>query len=122
RKALDRAIQEDVLAAGEVHVEPGTELEQRPDPALRADAADGRLDDPGDQPEKRRLAGAVSADEPDRLAAADLDGDVPQRPDVRRLRLAALDEEILERPRLARVDAEAARDALDRDLARFHGT
>ena len=50
----------------------------------------------------------------------DLGGDVPERPHVRRVRLPALDEEILERARVARVDAEAASDALDRDLADFH--
>ena len=44
----------------------------------------------------------------------DLGGDVAERPDVGRLRPSALDEEILERARLARVDAEAARDAFDR--------
>ena len=43
----------------------------------------GRLDDPGDQPEQRRLAGAVAADEPDRLARLDRERDVagaPRRP------------------------------------------
>ena len=33
-KALDRAVQEDVLAAGEVEVEAGAELEERADPPL----------------------------------------------------------------------------------------
>ena len=56
----------------------------------------------------------------DGLAARDLGGDVAERPDVRRLRLAALDEEILQRARVAGVHAEAARDAFDTDLTNVH--
>ena len=37
---------------------------------------------PGDEPQQRRLAGAVAADEPDRLARLGLERDVPQRPHV----------------------------------------
>jgi hypothetical protein len=37
------------------------------------------------------------------------------------VRLPALNEEILERARLARVHAEAASDAFDADLANLHG-
>jgi hypothetical protein len=48
REALDRAVQEDVLAAGEVRVEAGAELEQRADRPPRGRAR-GRLDDPGDE-------------------------------------------------------------------------
>ena len=72
--------------------------------------------------EQRRLARAVAPDEPDRLAARDRERDVAQRPDVGRLRLPALDEEILERSRLAGMDAEAPRDAVDADLAEPHPT
>ena len=39
REAVDRAVQEDVLAAGEVGVEAGAELEQRADAAADVDAA-----------------------------------------------------------------------------------
>ena len=101
-------------------MEPGAELEQRADTSFRADAARTRLDDPGDQPQKRRLAGAVAPDEPHRLTAADLHRDVAERPDVGRFGLAALDEEILERAGVTGMHAEAARDALDRDLADLH--
>ena len=37
---------------------------------------------------------------------ADVEGDVVQRPDVRRLRPPTLDEEVLQRARLAGVDAK----------------
>ena len=39
REAVDRAVQVDVLAAREVRVEAGAELEQRADPAAGRDAA-----------------------------------------------------------------------------------
>ena len=119
-EALDRAVQEDVLAAREVEVEASAELEERADAPLGASATRGRLDDPRDHAQQRRLARAVPADQADCLPAGDLGGDVAKRPHVRRLRLPALDEEILERARLARVDAEAASDAFDRNLADFH--
>ena len=122
RQALDRAVQEDVLAAREVHVEAGSELEQRPDTALRPDVARRRLDDPRDQPQQGRLPRSVAPDEADGLAGRDGDRDVAQRPHVRRGGLAALDDEILERPRLSRVHAEASGDAFDVDLADSHAT
>ena len=62
-QAVQRAVQEDVLAAGELRVEPGAELEQRRDAPADLDAADAGLDDPADQLQERRLAGAVSPDQ-----------------------------------------------------------
>ena len=50
-EALDGAVQEDVLAPGEVEVEPGPELEQRADSTLGSSRAGRRLDDSGDQPQ-----------------------------------------------------------------------
>ena len=79
-----------------------------------------RLDDPGDQAEQRRLAGAVAADQPDGLARLDRERDVVERLHVLRLGAAAEDEQLLQAPRLVRVDAEAARDPVDPDLARLH--
>ncbi len=58
---------------------------------------------------------------PNCFAARYLGGDVPERPDIGRLRLAALDEEILERARVARVHTKAASNAFDTDLANLHG-
>src|SRR5687768_12701649 len=92
------------------------ELEERADAPLRAHASGRRLDDPGDHAKQRRLAGAVPADQANCFAARYLGRDVAQRPHVGRLRLPSLDEEILERARIARVDAEAASDAFDADL------
>ena len=106
REAVDRAVQIDVLAAGEVGMEARAELEQRRDPAAGLDPARGRLDDPGDEPEQRRLAGAVPADEPDRLAGLDPHGDVAERLDLARAEPAARDEHVLDRALCLRIDAK----------------
>ena len=117
---VDGAVEEDVLAAAEVGMEAGAELEQRADPAADVDPSRRRLDDPGDQPQQRRLAGAVAADEPDRLPRLDGERHVFERLHVLRVGAAAQDEQLLQAARLVRVDAEAARDPVDPDLARLH--
>ncbi len=71
-QAVDRAVQEDVLAPREVGVEPRAELEQRADSAFRLHTPGGGLDDPGDDAEQRRLARPVAPDETDGFAARDL--------------------------------------------------
>ena len=120
REAVDRAVQVDVLAAGEVGVEAGAELEQRRDAAARLDAPAGRLDDPRDEAQQRRLAGAVAADEADGVARLGRERDVAQRLHVARTAPAARDEEVLERALRLRVDAEGPRDAVDDDPAGRH--
>src|SRR3989440_10679081 len=52
---VDRAVEEDVLAAGEIGMEARAELEQRTDATGHLDSARARLDDPGDQAQQRRL-------------------------------------------------------------------
>jgi hypothetical protein len=69
----DRAVEEDVLAAGEVGVEARAELEQRADPAARVDPAGRGADDSRDEPEQRRLAGAVPADQANGLPGLDVE-------------------------------------------------
>ena len=64
----DRAVQVDVLAAGQLRVEAGPDLEQAADAAADRGAALGRRRDPREDLEQRRLAGAVPADEADDLA------------------------------------------------------
>src|SRR5436305_7137709 len=101
-------------------MEAGAELEQRADPTADLDVAAGRLDDPREQAEERRLAGAVAADQADGVSGLDGEGHVLEGPDLCGLRRAASEDEVLQRPALPRVDLEAARDAVDRDLARSH--
>ncbi len=117
---LDRTVEEHVLAPGEVGVEPRAELEERADAPFGAHLPGRRLDDSRDHTQERRLARAVTADEPDRLAARDVERDVVERPDVLGAGAAALDEEVLQRSRLASMDAKAPRDAFYPDLTRRH--
>ena len=98
-EAVDRAVEEDVLPAGHVRMEPGAELEQRPDAPADIDTSGRRLDDPGEQAEERRLAGTVASDEPDRAAGIDVEGHVAERTHLRRLRPAARHDDILQPPR-----------------------
>src|SRR5205823_6213346 len=116
----DRAVQEDVLAPCEVGVETSAELEERADAAADGDAPRGRLHDPREQAEQGRLARAVAPDEPDRAPGLDRERDAPERPDVAPAGVPAQEHEVLQRAPLARVDAEAPRRALDRDLAGDH--
>src|SRR5688500_17990108 len=98
-------------------MESRAELEQRGDAPANLDASLRRLDDPGDQLQQRRLAGAVPADEPDRIARLRPHGYSAQRPDVLAAAPAARHDQLLESSRLLRVDTEPTRDLVDADLA-----
>ena len=78
----DRAVQVDVLAAGELLVEAGSDLEQAPDAAADLGAALGRERDPREDLEQRRLARAVASDDAQDLALGHLERDVAKRPDL----------------------------------------
>src|SRR5262245_22715266 len=84
----DGAVQVDVLAAGELVVEPGPDLEQRGDAPFHLDLAQGRVGDPREDLEQRALARAVAPDDADDLADIHVEGDVTQRPDGFGLRTA----------------------------------
>ena len=68
---VEAGVDVDVLAAGEVGMEAGAELEQRGQPAAHAHLAGGRREDAGDALEQRRLARPVVAEDADRLALLD---------------------------------------------------
>ena len=76
------ADQVDVLASGEVVVEPGPQLQQRGDLATDTDLALIGDEHPGDQLEQRRLARTVLADDAHAVALGDLEGHVTQRPEL----------------------------------------
>ena len=116
-EAVDRAVEEDVLAAGHVGVEAGAELEQRADAPTDVDTAGRRLDDPGEQAQKRRLAGTVASDETDRAPGVDVEGDVIERPHLRGPRPASGDDDVLQPTRFARIHLEVPRGMLGGDLA-----
>src|SRR5207247_462587 len=72
----------DVVAPGEIAVEAGAERQQARDVTVDLDDPGRRRDDPGEHLEKRALAGAVGPDDAQRLAVDDLEGDIPQRPEM----------------------------------------
>src|SRR4051812_14518131 len=118
RQTVDRSVQVDVLAAGEVGMETRAELQERRDSAAGLHVPRGRSDDPGHDPQEGRLAGAVASDETDRLTRLDRHRDISQRLDVARSEAAARDEDVLQGALRLRVDAEGPRDAVDDDASR----
>ena len=62
-QAKHDAVDEDVLAAGDLGMEAGTELDQRGDAAVDAHRAARRLGDAGDQLQRGALARSVPADD-----------------------------------------------------------
>ena len=79
--AQDGAIEVDVLAAGQIRMKSGAHFQQTRHPAVDHGRPPRRLRDSRQNLQQRRFAGAVGADDPDRLSALDLEGHVPQRPD-----------------------------------------
>ena len=119
-EAHDRAVHEHVLAAGELGVEAGAQLEQRGDAALHAHLPARRPDDPGDDLEERALARAVHADDAEGRAARDLDAHVPERPQLVVVRPAAAPQGLQEPMAGVRVDPVGLGDRLDPDAGRPH--
>src|SRR6185503_7013279 len=80
-QAEERPAEQDVLDAGEIDVEARAEAEQARD--LAADVHDAlvRAHDPRQDLEERALAGAVRPDDPQRLAVAQLERDMLERPE-----------------------------------------
>jgi hypothetical protein len=115
-QAEDGRVQVDVLAAGQLAVEAGPQLQQGRDPAPDRDRAGGRGEDARQHLEQRRLARAVGADQPHGLAGADLEVDVAQRPERLRAGLAVQQQPLLEAGGPLVVEQEALADpgGLDR--------
>ena len=70
----------DVLAAGQVGMDAGPHLDQRADPPYHLHASGVRVHDPGQDLEQSRLAGAVGADEADRLPRRSDQVDIAEGP------------------------------------------
>jgi hypothetical protein len=77
----NRAIEEDVLAPGQLWVKAGAELEEGRDLPPGLDPSFLRTQDAGHALQQRALAGAVLADEGERRALRDLQRHVPERPE-----------------------------------------
>jgi hypothetical protein len=82
-EATNDAFDEDVLATGQIAVEPYAEIQQAADPPAHGDRALVRPADSADQSQHRGLSGAVTADDTDHGTWRDLKGDVPQTPEPR---------------------------------------
>ena len=79
--AQHRAVEVDVLAAGQVGVERGADLEQRAHAPRQLDAPTSRAGDAGQYLDERALARPVAADDADDLAARDLERHVIECPE-----------------------------------------
>src|SRR5205814_10058359 len=76
------AVEEHVLAAGQLRVEAGPDFEQAAEPAADLRPPRRRLHDPREDLQERALAGPVAADDPDHLARLHLEAHLPQRPEL----------------------------------------
>ena len=79
----DGAVQIDVLAAGQLGMEPCSDLEQRSDPTGHIRVAACGLGDAREDLQQRGLACAVVPDQADDFALVDRQRDVAQRPQRR---------------------------------------
>ena len=109
----EQAADDDVLVAGDLGVHADAEVEHRGHPAGHRRRPAGGLVDPGQQPQQRRFARAVVADQPDPVAEFQRHRDVPQRLDDDDVGLVASDraaglakERLLQRARLGVEDGK----------------
>jgi len=79
--AQDGAVQVDVLAAGQLRVEAGADLQEASHATIHDDLAGGGLGDAGEDLEQGGFARAVSPDNAHHVALLHVEGDVLQRPD-----------------------------------------
>ena len=86
RHAEDRAVQVDVLTAGQLRMEARPDLQQAPDPPAQLGPARGRASHAAEHFEESRFARPVAADDADHVARLNLEGDVFQGPDRVRAR------------------------------------
>ena len=71
------AVEDDVLARGELGVEADAELDERRDPPGHPDPARVGAVDAGEDLQQRALARAVAPDDPEELALVDVERDAP---------------------------------------------
>src|ERR1017187_42116 len=78
----DRAAQIDVLASCQFRMKAGADFQERADTSINPGQAICRIGDSRQQFQQRALAGAVAPDESNNLTALDIEGNVPQRPEL----------------------------------------
>src|SRR5262249_17244480 len=82
RHAQDRAVEKNILAAGQIGVEPGTHLDQRRQTSAQSNAAFAGGRYPGSKLQHGRLSRSVRTDNTERLAAPDLETHIVERPEI----------------------------------------
>ena len=80
----DRAVQQHVLAPGQLRVKPGSHLEQRADAPTQLHLPHGGLGHAREDLEQRALAGSVRPDQAERGSARHVERHVAERPEERR--------------------------------------
>ena|SRR6516165_10246673 len=78
--AEDGAIQENILASGQVRVKARANLQQRGNPAPQPRRSAGWLGNPAENLQKRALACSISTNDADDLAGLNGEGDAPEGP------------------------------------------
>src|SRR5262249_29661749 len=78
----DRAVEENVLTAGQLRVKPGADFEQARDTSVQHNPAPGRFSNATQDLEKRALAGSVAPDNAQYLTAIHLETDILERPEL----------------------------------------
>jgi len=81
RHSHDRALQIDVLAARQIGVKAGGDLDQRTDASVQLNPTARGSQDLGEELQDGRLAGAVGPDDAERFSRTHLERDVTHRPE-----------------------------------------
>ena len=117
RIAEQGAVEVDVLACGQLQVEPGAELDERGDAALDRAAAFGGLQHAGDDLEHGGFARAVGAEDAEHIAFLHLERHVVERTELLEAKLAfgESDRVLLEAVELLAGDVEDHGDVVDLD-------
>src|SRR4029079_16769544 len=113
-EAQNRGVQTDVIGAGKLRVESGSQLDHRGQTPLGLDRATRRLVNPRDEPKRRALARAVGPDQRDRFTRRDAKVEVAEG------ELRAADVEGTAQNPAGETLAEAARAALRTDAPLRH--
>src|SRR5581483_7201216 len=88
----NRAVQINVLAAGQIGMKSSADAEQASGAAKQIRKPGGRPRNPRQNSQQRRFTGAVASDDADDFAGLHFETDVAQRPDVRIGAVAAANE------------------------------
>ena len=118
-KAEHDAVDDDVLAAGDLGMKPCAQFDQRGDATVDAHDAVGGLEDSRDDFQQRRFSRSVPPDDAERFSAIDDEGNIGQRRDtgLRRQLEIAFEQRAFEGRELRAASPQpiALRDILDRD-------